>query len=349
MLNSKQWLKRLVFVTLIVIVLPVSAVMGFNYWIDPLWNFSHKNQYNDYQIGFNERQQKTNYINSRKNFKYDSLMIGTSRVTYMNEHTFKKEKVFNYSLSSLHIDEYLPYIAYATKKNGKDFKTIYMELYVNSYDANTPNANSDPNGYFKQAEDPFYKYTSLFSYSTLKSSIDNFTASKANYYSGPRSYTRDNVGQTTYPNDRLSPLWDRFEAAFNTATNKPFNYDKDYKKKLLEIRKAYPHTKFVVFTDPIPAKRYDLIMSNKEQRQAYEKWYKDMISVFGEVYSFQGHTSITTDMNHYFDWFHYYPSVGDQMIKAIENPKGQKDILKIVKENNLKKYLNNIENKKGSQ
>lgn len=342
-LNSKQWMKRLLLTSLVVIVLPVSALMGFNYYIDPLWNFSHKNKYNDYQIGFDERQQKTNYINSRKDFKYDSLMIGTSRVTYMSEKEFQKEKVFNYSLSALHIDEYLPYIKYATKKNGRDFKTIYMELYVNSYDSSTKMPNQVPSVYINKSEDPFYKITSLFSFSTLQSSIDNYKASKANYYSGPRSYTRDNIAQTTYPNDRLDVLWDRFKQSFESSSTKKYNYDKDFKKKLLQIKNAYPDTKFVVFTDPIPAKRLDLILDNKEHRSAYEKYIKELIEVFGEVYSFQGHTPITTDMNNYFDWFHYYPSVGSKMIKAMEKPKQHKDILRIVNKNNLDDYLNSVE------
>lgn len=348
-LNSKQWIKRLFLTSLIVVVLPVSAIMGFTYYIDPLWNFDHKNKYNDYQIGFDERQQKTNYINSRKKFSYDDLMIGTSRVTYMNEHHFKNKKVFNYSLSSLHIDEYLPYIQYATNKNGKDFNTIFMELYVNSYDASTINTNRDPSTYFQKSEEPFYRITSLFSKSTFDSAVNNYKISKANYYTGPRSYNRDNVGETTYPNDRLQPLWDRFKAAFEDTTTRPFIYDDEYKQKLLAMKRTYPNTKFVVFTDPIPSKRFDLILSNKEQRQAYERWFKDMIEVFGEVYSFQGHTSITTDMNNYFDWFHYYPTVGDKMIAALQHPNEQTDIVRVVTKDNLQKYLHSIYNERDSK
>ena len=54
-LDSKQWMKRLFLTTFILVILPVTAVMGFNFYIDPLWNFSHQNQYNDYQIGFDEK------------------------------------------------------------------------------------------------------------------------------------------------------------------------------------------------------------------------------------------------------------------------------------------------------
>ncbi|MGX2961689.1 hypothetical protein JNUCC23_20880 [Peribacillus sp. JNUCC 23] len=341
-MNSKQWMKRFFLTTLIVIVLPVSVVSGFNFWIDPLWNFPHKNEYNDYQVGFDERQQKTNFINSRK-FDYDSLMIGTSRVTYMDAKNFEDERVFNYSLSSLHIDEYLPYIDYVTSKNKKDFDTIYMELYYNSYNQNEKNTNQDPSIYIEKSEEPFYKYTSLFSYSTLEYSLDNYKFSKENKYPGPRSYTRDLVAQTSYSNDRLPALWDRFEKSFKAEASTPFVYDKDYKNKLLELRNAYPDTKFVVFTEPAPAKRLNLVLSNEDQKQAYDRWYKDMVNVFGEVYSFQGETPITTNLDYYFDWFHYYPVVGDMMIDAIEAPKKHKDILYMVNKENVDEYLSQFE------
>lgn len=316
-------------------------LMGFNYWIDPLWNFSHKHNYNDYQIGFDERQQKTNYINSR-DFDYDSLMIGTSRVTYMNENTFKDEKVFNYSLSNLHIDEYLSYINYAKKKNGKDFDMIYMELYQNSYNAEMKNTGRPASVYIDKAEDPMYKYKTLFSYKTLQSSLNNYEASSMNEYKGPRSYNRDNVAQTTYPNDRLPAISENFKASFKKKENKPFVYSEKYKNRLIQIKDANPNTKFVIFTDPIYQSRFELIMGNSEQRKAYERWFKDMVDVFGEVYSFHGETPLTTNPENYFDLFHYYPSVGDKMINAMQSPETHKDIVTIVNKDNIDQYLDSL-------
>ena len=83
----KKWLLQFVVGGFIVFFLIFGGVVYFNYYIDPLWNFNHKNEWNDFQDGFDERQQKTNYILSHP-FQYDSLMIGTSRVTYMNQFEF---------------------------------------------------------------------------------------------------------------------------------------------------------------------------------------------------------------------------------------------------------------------
>ncbi|TKC17013.1 hypothetical protein [Robertmurraya kyonggiensis] len=342
-MGSEIWMKRLLLTTIIIIILPVIGVMGFNYYIDPLWNYSHKNRFNDFQIGFDERQLKTNYINSRSKFDYDSLLIGTSRVTYMNYNEFENEKVFNYSLSSMHIDEYLPYIEYATKKNHKEFDTIYMELYVDSYDGNVKNTNKDSKVYIEKAEDPFYKITSLFSQSTLESSIENFNISKMNLYDGPRSYNRDNVAQTTLSNEAIPRLWMKFKDFFETKPSDSYVYDSEYKQKLMDIRNKYPNTKIVVFTDLMPAEKLKLILSNEAYRNAYERWYRDMVDVFGEVYSFHGYNRITENLDNFFDWFHYYPKIGDEMIHAIQEPSENKDILYIVNENNIEEFFDVVE------
>lgn len=340
-LSSKQWMIRLFLTTIIVTGLPVAGIMGFNYWMDPLWNFSHSHEYNDYQIGFDERQQKTNYINSRP-FEYDSLLIGTSRVTYMDEHQFKKDKVFNYSLSALHIDEYLPYIQYTTEKNGEDFDKIYMELYYNSYNADEKNTHNDPSTYFNKAEQFLYKYTSLFSKGTYDNSMDNLEISKKNEYSGPRSYTRDNVALTSYPNDRLSVLWERYKTSFEATSKTAFNYDEHYKEKLIELKQAYPDTEFVIFTDMVPDKRLQLILSNPSEAAAFERWYGEMVDVFGEIDSFHGSNRLTTDLDYWFDWFHYYPEVGEEMIRALENPEDNEDIMTTVNRNNLTDFLQGL-------
>ena len=272
-------------------------------------------------------------------FEYDSLLIGTSRVTYMNEHVFEKESVFNYAVSGLRIDEYLPYIQYATKKNGKDFDTIYLELYINSYDQNVVSTHQDPSVYIEKAEDPFYKFTSLFSYSTLKSSIENFSISKENDYSKDKTYNRENMVGTTYSNEDLPQLWGAFEESFQANASQPFIYNETYKERLVELKHAFPNTRFVVFTDLIIAERLQLIMNNDEHRKAYERWFQEMVDVFGEVYSFHNMNAVTTDMENFIDVFHFYPSVGEQMIKAIEEPQKYKDFLIIVDKEHLQEYL----------
>jgi len=54
-------------------------------------------------------------------------------------------------------------------------------------------------------------------------------------------------------------------------------------------------------------------------------------------------------MNNYFDWFHYYPAVGDEMIAALQKPSQHKDIVKIVNNDSFRKYIGSVNKKKETQ
>ncbi|WP_374964116.1 hypothetical protein [Lysinibacillus sp. RS5] len=340
-MDPKKWLVKLFATSFIVIGLPVFGIMGFNYYIDPLWNYTHANDFNDYQLGFDERQLKTNYINSH-DFNYDSLLIGTSRITYLDERAFTTESVYNYSLSGLQIEEYLPYMKYAEKKNGKPFKKIFIELYFDSANTSKPNTLNPPQTYIETSEAPFYGIKSLFSESTMHYARFNYDISKANHYDGARSYMRNNIAQTTYPNDDMEQSWQEFKENFKAESAKPFMYDHDYLKRLQAIKDAFPNTELVVFTELMPAKRLQTILHNDNRYEAYSRWMNEMVDVFGTVYSFHTVNEVTTNMDNFFDWLHYYPNVGYLIIKSLENREDQSTIMQDVNKGNLDEYLENV-------
>lgn len=340
-MDPKKWIVKLFATSFIVIGLPVFGIMGFNYYIDPLWNYTHANDFNDYQLGFDERQLKTNYIKSH-DFNYDSLLIGTSRITYLNERVFKKESVYNFSLSGLHIKEYLPYMKYAEKENGKPFKRIFIELYFDSANAGKTSTLNPPQTYIETSEAPFYAIKSLFSESTMHYALFNYAISKANHYDGARSYTRNNIAQTTYSNDAMEQEWQKFKNNFKAESAKPFMYDTDYKKRLHAIKDAFPNTELVVFTELMPAKRLQTVLHNDDRYAAYGRWMNDMVDVFGTVYSFHSVNEITVNEDNFFDWLHYYPNVGDLIIKSLENREEPSAIMQAVNKGNLNKYLKNV-------
>jgi len=86
----KDWFYKTL-TTLSIILLLVIAV---NYLNDPLWVSDRVNFLNKEQQGFNERQQKTNKLFFTEK-KYDSVMLGNSKVTYINQNHFKNAKLFN--------------------------------------------------------------------------------------------------------------------------------------------------------------------------------------------------------------------------------------------------------------
>ena len=334
----KKWLLQLTLTSILLLSPILIVVMGFNYYIDPLWNFNHANDYNDYQMGFDERQQKTNYITTRP-FAYDSLIIGTSRVSYMDQHQFQKNDVYNYSLSEMHIDEYLPYINYAKKQKNGSFDKIYMELYFESFKI-VSSPYKEPSVFFENASNPLYKYTTLFSRNTWEQSMTNLAYSKANHFGGLKSYNRDNVGTTTYVNDNMNEAWKKSIAQFeqNKATNN-YPYDPAYKKKLELLMQENPKTQFIVFTDPIPSVKLKAILNDPLYWNVYERWIYELIDVFGEVHSFQAVSEYTTNEKYWFDGAHYYPIIGDKMIAHLEGREQDPSFHILVNKDNIEEYL----------
>jgi len=83
-------------ITITVMLLPLFVVGGFNYYIDPLWNFAHAHKYNRIQIAFDERQQKTNRLHFSP-ADYDTLILGSSRTTYMDHSELVGYQAYNYA------------------------------------------------------------------------------------------------------------------------------------------------------------------------------------------------------------------------------------------------------------
>lgn len=323
------------------IFIPVFMLMGFNYYIDPYWNFSHSNNNNDYQNGFDERLQKTNLLASNPP-DFESLLIGSSRVTYMNSDNFQHEQVFNYSLSSMHIDEYNAYITYAEKVKGSSIEKIYMELPLHSYYANTPLPQELPEVYFEKAEDRLLDFTSLFSKDTYEKSMDNYKASQKNVFSKQRSYTRGNQVETTYPS-RIEEARESFKGRYDkNGYTKTFEYKEDYKAELFEIKQQHTETKIIPFTDLAHIDRLKIYLKNPNYFDAYEKSILEIIDVYGELITFHLENELTTEDKYWLDFFHYYPNVGDAMINSLESGEGEGEIFEYINKDNVESYLANL-------
>lgn len=334
----KKWLIQLFWISIIFFTPIVGSVIYHNYLVDPLWNFDHQNEFNTIQIGFDERQQKTNYILNRK-FTPRSLMIGSSRVTYMNETEFQKDDVYNYALSDIHIDEYSPYIQFAEEVKKEPFDKIYMELYFGSFNIRNFPFKS-PDEYFGISKDPLYRFTSLFSYDTYKRAEENKKLSLANYYKGYRSYSRDNVVTTSFVNERIDEQFANFPDTFQRGKETgEYPYNELYKEKLLKLKNDHPQTKFVVFTDPMPTVRLKTMLQDELYWEQFVRWYHEMVDVFGEVYSFQLNNKYTSDNSYWFDAFHFYPSFGNVMVEQLEKDYPDPTICYVVTKENINDYF----------
>lgn len=343
-MKPRSWLLKLTLTSIVVLGIPFGGVMAFNYYIDPLWNFTHSNEYNDFQNGFNERIQKTNWINAREGeLNFDSLMIGTSRTTYINPSNFK-EDVLHYGLSELHVTEYRDYMEYAQKKNAKPFDKIYMELTIRSFDLWVKPVFNEAQTFFDDSEAPFQRITSLFSYDTYERAKFNYEISKNNYTDIYRAYNRDMEVFTDVKQEdiaaRIVKLKDQLKAR-DEYNPKWAAYDEDYKQRLLNIRNAFPESEFIVFTDLAIADRLKLTIEHPQHTENYKRYIRHIVEVFGKVYSFHGYNEVTTNWDNFFDVYHFYPHIGDMVARDLQNGVNT-EILTIVTEDNMDEYFESL-------
>lgn len=329
----KKWL-LVFFLSIICFIVPtVSYLMYNNYKIDPLWNFTHANAYNSVQIGFDERQQKANYMVNHP-VNYDSLLLGTSRVTYMNEQTFKKNDVYNFSVSALASAEYAAFADFAVKQHSKPFKHVYAEAYFSMFDSVVP--ATEPSVYFDKATNPLYRFTSLFSASTTERAQANKAYSLQQNYQGPRVYNRHNIATAHIDNSQLLASLDDLPAL---VASKKYVYDENFMRSMQEFKQRVAPSDLTIFVAPMLADRLKLTLQDDTNWQHFTRWFTELITVFGEVQSFQLINDYTSNYDLWFDTLHYYPKFGDVMIEQLEAPEKNPTICFTVTAATLDKYF----------
>lgn len=343
-MKYSRWLVVL-FIFSVILCSPYLYIAGYNYVIDPLWNFKHSNEYNQYQVPFNERQQKTN-LYTFDSTSYDGLIVGTSRSTYINQHNFKNANVFNYSTAAMHIKEYNDYIEYAKLKRGEEFEVIYLEVFPNQI--SFPVTFEEPEVYIDLANSRFYRVKSLFSFDTYEKAKENYKLAVEPINIGARNYNRDNVAvaQVVTEEEAKNTLAQQMK---KMVVETEYTYSTDYKALLQEIKENNPNTQFVLYAPPYFKDRFLKLFKGDVGYQIYEHWLRDCVDVFGEVNNFLYINTVSEDLSNYFDSNHFYPEVGDMISAKLQGLEEYNtgDFGVVVNKDNLNVHLDMIKQQLG--
>lgn len=264
-------------------------------------------------MGWNERQAKTNVINFQ-DFDYNALMLGTSRVTYINRHDLKEYKAFNYAVAKMQPSEYNDYTEYAKQRTGKDFDIIFLGIDFSSAEVSINTEYTTFNEYKNTSESFLYRYKTLFSLDTIKYSFKNFSNYAFDKYKKRvQTYDREMI-VSSYPKSEKF-INDDIAAYISDATH---TYDETYKQELIDFKKNNPNTKFYVFTTPLTAPRLKSIMSNQKNIEFYKRWLEETIDVFGEIDNFMTLNNVTKNYTKtYTGVSHFYPFVGTHIVNKV--------------------------------
>ncbi|MDD2319464.1 MAG: hypothetical protein PHO83_05360 [Geobacteraceae bacterium] len=322
----------------------LTLVTLFNYTIDPLWCFNHRNRWNAEQVGFNERLQKTNLVTFR-DFDYRSLLIGSSRVAVLDQNQFRGKAAFNYAAATMVPDEYGDYIRYARKQNGKTFTTILIGMDFFGTNANYQKRFEKPEYYFSEANSFLYRYKMLLTYDTLRFSKNNLNAGgsevRGTYNRGnvrtPKLGTRE--GRENLVRNQL--FW---FSAIGYGNN--YHYDGRLREKLRRVREDNPGANFVVFTMPVSKPLFCLMVKNNRLPD-YERWLRDLVDVFGAFYNFMDLNTVTRDyLRTFSDCDHLYPETGTLLahrVLGIPDDSLPADFGKLVTRQNIDEIIASIQ------
>lgn len=288
--------------------LGLTLVALFNYVIDPLWCFKHRNHWNRQQVGFNERLQKTNLVTFR-DFNYRSLLIGSSRVAVLNQNDFKNIDAFNYAAATMVPDEYDGYINYARKKNGRSFSTILIGVDFFGTNANYRKSFEIPEQYISASNSFLYRYKMLLTYDTLRYAEDNLNAGGSKVRG---TYDRNNIRtpKTHSRGARDSLARNQFIWYSTLGYGMSYRYDETLKDKLRKLKTDNSGSHFIVFTTPISQPLFCLMVKSNRLPD-YERWLRDLVDVFGSFYNFMDLNTVTRDyLRTFSDCDHMNPAAG---------------------------------------
>lgn len=290
----------------------------FNFIMDPLWNFSHSHALNNLQKGFDERQQKINKIQHQP-FMYNALLLGSSRAVLLDQNKLNSKgvSVFNFATSLSMPQEYRDYVNFAKKKQNNEFKYLFLEL--DFYGTNKNNKrliNYTGANEINVTKECCYRWKTLFSFSTLKYSLNNLVRAvlrKASH----RSYRRDNVALTDkYTEEEVKHNVEKITLD-KAVGMENYIYNDGYKDVLETLKSENNQTTLIVFTSPVSSHYLDLLFE-AGLWDDYARWLHDIVSVFGEVYHFMDYNTVTKEYTRYFlDYHHVYPKVQGMMASKI--------------------------------
>ena len=309
-------MKKWVFFYLSTLMVIIISIISFNYWMDPFWCFSHNHKYNSIQKGTNERQQKANNVYFTEK-KFDTLLLGSSRTTYLNQTLFNGKNVFNFSALGMRPKEYKTYIDFVINDCKQPIKNIIIAADFFGYLDYGLFMFNNAGNIVDTTKSPLYKYKALLSFDAFNTSFKNIRDNLKGR--SEDRYNRRLVKVRNYKEHTKDSVLNGVDIYSRTEySGKP---NSEYKKLLTDIKSQYPDINFIIYTTPITEPLFDK-MIEMNHYENYENWIKDLIDIYGNITHFMYINSITSNyLITFTDENHAYSETNDLIVYKLNNEK----------------------------
>ena len=309
--------------TLIVFFL-IFMIYIFNFLIDPYGEREIVCQ-NIYKPVLNERAKKYNYLFRENNIeKYDSLILGSSRVMQLIPSHFKDTNPYNFGIHVGNNVEKLYILKEWLKR--KKLKKVYLGIdYYNFHKNNFPLRLN----YQKFSQNYDKAYLSLASTNLSIKSLKNHLQKKPQTFfekDGNINYYSDDMligkGKYNFSNEKYKQM--AFSNIENDYIKNHFEVEEGVFSILEEFKELSEknHFELIVFITPSHSESLKLQKQNKELNNKFIKIKEKMTQIFDKIYDFSEDDSYNSINENFYDTHHYRSTLGDKMIVEFENNSG---------------------------
>jgi hypothetical protein len=296
---------------LVSFILSLAIPLLVNFYIDP-YNF-YNSHFTDFITVSEERKIKLSYLRTHKRV-YDSVLIGSSRSSYIDVSKISGFKVFNLSVSGIALNEYLPYLEFFKETQGVP-KLIILSLDFHSTNANYE-SNVTPDMIINDVKSVLKRN---LDYSKLKTLNTSVVLATTNQETLNDYYTRDLIKKRFNQTKILEPyIIEETISYYKKNCLKNYKYREDFFSQILAIRNAFPNTRIIVLICPIHQSLINL-QRDIAGNFYHQKWLFEIKSVFENLIDFTDNATITNNPNNFFDAAHFYPFVGHQILDELKN------------------------------
>ena len=320
----------------------LSIVIAINYVIDPHWHYGHKNKWNKAQTVIDEREQKI--VALRDYASFDTVLLGSSRATYIQPSAFQQWEVFNFAASNYSMREYHTFILYVLEQHPETARFI---LGIDFFKSNTAEAKTPRSlvNYVEKIEQPLYKTRLLLSFPSAKYALRNAWVSSGHIPVGEKFYTRDGEAFIIKKDMTTEKFQKTVETFANSFYRNGFTYFDQYEDIMSKVRETIGDKESIWFTTPISTPLFEA-MIDAGLYETYERWLRGLVKTNGNFWHFMYPNEVTDERMYYMDGHHFYPEVGKWIVERLELGEEAvnvpEDFGLYVTENNVDDVLNHL-------
>lgn len=343
-MNDKKWLQSFG----LFVLLNFTILVTFNYLIDP-FNIFHT-KFLKHQFQMNERFVKVEFLEKNHN-NFNGYLFGSSRIgttlPSSIEHYIPHSKLYNFTLSSANLYDYLIHLRYFIKAKYP-MKTLYLQLDIDNmmyYGQNPDDYLSKAHPYtLKKSLALYYvQYlTGFFPFNSEGKINKNLNHTEGvSYHLNNGTWSEDNKEIELLTNcQNYVESVEEFHAKHTPVLK--YTKAKENIEALTEIINLCKtnHIQLYLFTTP-----HNQNMMDTFYKDDYLNYLKDIVQI-SSFYDFSGYNSVSTNNCNYYETSHYRPLVGKLIAGRIFKDKEMsipKDFGIWVTKQNINKHLQNLE------